>query len=252
MTDRRSAIVVGGAGGLGSAICRRLAADGYRIAAADLNLEGAQDVVGSLPGDGHQAVRLDVTSDAEIDAVFDAVEARYPISVLVVTSGGLVSDPRTRSSFSAMTTPDWRRTIAYNLDGMFFCMRKFAQLRLANPLPDGRIITMASGAGQFAGTPTDMGYVASKAAVIGMTRQAALELARVGVTVNTIAPGPIGTPEFNRNTTEQIRAAAAGVTVVNRLGTPEEIARGVSFLASPDQSYVTGTTLDINGGSHMH
>jgi NAD(P)-dependent dehydrogenase (short-subunit alcohol dehydrogenase family) len=252
MTERRGAIIVGGAGGLGGAICRRLAAEGYRVVVADFNLEGAKAVLGSLAGEDHEAVQLDVTKDADVDAAFDAVEMRFPTSVLVVASGGLVSDPRTRASFSAMTTSEWTRTIAYNLDGMFFCMRKFAQLRLAHPLPHGRIITMASGAGQFAGTPTDMGYVASKAALIGMTRQAALELAPAGVTVNTIAPGPIGTPEFCRNTTEEIRSAVARVTVVNRLGTPEEIAMGVSFLAAPEASYVTGTTLDINGGSHMH
>lgn len=253
MSEVRGAIVVGGAGGIGSDICRRLAADGYRVTVADRNLQSAQETLRSLKGNGHDAVQLDVTNEAEVDTAFDAIEARFPASVLVVASGGLcVDDHRALPTIATMSTSNWNKTIALNITGVFFCVRKFAQLRLANPRAHSRIITLTSTAGQQAGTPTDVGYVSSKAALIGLTRQVAYDLARANITVNTIAPGPIGTPVFFRTTTEEARAGAAGVTVLNRLGTPEEIGAGVAFLASPDASYVTGTTLDINGGAHMH
>jgi NAD(P)-dependent dehydrogenase (short-subunit alcohol dehydrogenase family) len=252
MRKVRGAIVVGGAGGIGSDICRRFAADGYRVTVADLNLQGANDALRSLAGEGHDVVQLDVTNDAQVDAAFDAVEARFPASVLVVASGGLLIDPRTRPTIATLSTSDWNKTIAYNLTGVFFCLRKFAQLRLAHPLEHSRIITLSSGAGQLAGTPTDLGYVASKTAIIGLTRQVAFDLAPANITVNTVAPGPVGTPEFFRNTTEQVRAATAGVTVLKRLAVPEEVSAGVAFLASPEASYITGTTLDINAGAHMH
>lgn len=252
MNTDRQAIVIGGAGGIGSEICRRLASEGYRVIVADYSLERGQDVLRSLYGEGHGVVQLDITNEESVDAAFDSVEARFPVSILIVASGGLLTERKVLPSVASMTAPEWERTIAYNLTGVFFCMRKFARLRLAKPLDHSRIITLTSGAGQIAGTPTDMGYVASKAAIIGITRQAAFELVSAGVTVNAVAPGPIGTPEFWRNTNDQIRAAAAGVSLVNRLGTPEEVAASVAFLASSEASYITGTTLDVNGGSHMH
>jgi NAD(P)-dependent dehydrogenase (short-subunit alcohol dehydrogenase family) len=252
MNENRGAIVVGGAGGIGGAICQRLGSEGYKVTVADYNLERAQEVARSLEGAGHHAVRVDVTDPVEVDAVFDGIEARDPASVLVVATGGLLAIPAPGAKFTDMGTELWNSSIAYNLNGMFFCMRKFGALRIANPIEHARIITITSGAGQFGGTPTDIAYVASKAALIGMTRQVAYDLVDAGVTVNTIAPGPIGTPEFMRNTNEQVRAAAARITIMDRLGTTEEIAAGAAFLASTEASYITGTTLDINGGSHTH
>src|SRR4051794_9768701 len=90
MTERRRAIVVGGAGGIGSAICRRLASEGYRIVIADINEDGAKDVQGSLDGDGHEAVRLDVMNEEAVHATFDAMEASGPAAILVIASGGPV------------------------------------------------------------------------------------------------------------------------------------------------------------------
>lgn len=252
MPETRRAIVVGGAGGIGSDICRRLASEGYRVVVADRALERAQIVLDSLDGAGHAISQFDVTNDAEVDAAFDEIESTDPAAVLVVASGGLLVDFRAMPNIATMTTSDWERTLAYNLTGVFFCLRKFAQLRLAAPLDHGRIITLSSGVGQIAGSPTDVGYVSSKAAIFGLNRQVAFDLKTAGVTVNTVAPGPVGTPEFFRNTTEQARAGAAAAALLNRLATPEEVSAGVAFLASRDAAYITGTTLDINGGVHMH
>lgn len=252
MSETRRAIVVGGAGGIGTDICRRLATEGYRVVVADRDGDRAEQVLASLEGSGHSVSRFDITDDAQVDAAFDAAEADGTLAILVIASGGLLVDFRALPNIAAMTTDDWTKTIAYNLTGVFFCLRKFAQLRIANPVEHGRIIALSSGVGQIAGSPTDVGYVSSKAAIIGLVRQVAFDLKHVGVTVNTVAPGPVGTPEFYRNTTEQARAGAASVTLLNRLGTPEEVGAGVAFLASREASYITGTTLDINGGAHMH
>ncbi len=251
MSNVRGALVVGGAGGIGSGICRRLAGDGYRVTVADVNLQGAHETLRTLKGEGHDVVQLDVTNEAEVDAAFDSVEARHPASVLVVASGGMIVGHWTLPNIATASTSDWDKTIALNLKGLFFCVRKFAQLRLAHPLQHSRIINIGSGVGQQAIIPTDVAYVSSKAAVIGLTRQVAFDLSRANITVNTIAPGPVGTPEFF-NTSEEFRAGAAAMTLLNRVGTPEEIGAGVAFLASPEAAYITGATLDINGGVHMH
>jgi len=166
--------------------------------------------------------------------------------------GAPVNPDNPHPNIATTATEDWNRGIALNLSGVFFCIRKFAQLRLARPLEHSRIITMTSGTGQLAVSPANPAYVASKAALIGLTRQVAYDLAHANITVNTIAPGVVGTPEFYRNTSEEFRAQTARSALLNRLGTPEEVGFGVVFLASPQASYITGTTLDINGGAHMH
>lgn len=253
MDENRGAIVVGGAGGIGGDVCRRLAAEGYRVTIADLNLEGAQEVLRSLAGTGHDVVQVDVTKDSEVDAAFDSIEARAPARVLVITVGGptVVKEPGL-ATIAAMMPPEWKKSIDYNLTSFFLCMRKFAQLRLAHPLKHARIISLSSGAGQAPGAPLDLGYVAAKAAIIGLTRQVAFELATAGITVNTVAPGPVGTPEFFNRSNEHVMAAISALIPLKRLGTPEEVGAGVAFLASTGASYITGTTLDINGGGHMH
>lgn len=252
MSENLHAIIVGGAGGLGSAIARRMAAEGYQITIADLDLERAKSILPSLAGEAHEAVQMDVTSDESVDAAFDAIEARSPARVLVVSSGGLVADVSQELRITNMATSDWNKSLSYNLNGVFFCVRKFGQLREANPIEHGRIIVMGSGAGQKAGVSLEIGYTASKAAVIGLVRQAAFDLAAAGLTVNTVAPGPIATEMMLRHTTEEIRAVLAAPSVLKRLGTPEEVGAAVAFLASTESAYITGTTLDVNGGIHMH
>lgn len=251
MTERRRAIVVGGAGGIGSDICRRLASEGHRIVVADFDLERAQQVSGTLEGDGHEAIRIDVTDEGAVGAAFDAIEAGAPAAILVVATGGPVVHLGQRVNVATMALSDWRRTIDLNLTGVFACVQKFAQLRLAHPLEQSRIVIIGSAVGLVGGTGTDIGYVSAKAALFGFARQAAHELAAAGVTVNVVAPGPVGTPEFIRNTNEHIRGAIASSTLLQRLATPAEVSAGVSYLVSPDASYITGASLDINGGSHM-
>lgn len=249
--ESRRVIVVGGAGGIGGAICRRLASGGHRVVVADFNLERAQEVLASLEEGGHELSHVDITSEESVGAAFDAVEASSPASILVIASGGPVVHLGRGVNVATMAMSDWKRTIDLNLTGVFCCVQKFAQLRLANPLEQSRIVIIGSSAGFGAGSGTDIGYVSAKAALFGFTRQAAFDLAHANITVNVVAPGPVETPEFLRNTNEQIRAGIASVMPLKRLAAPEEISASVAYLVSPEASYVTGASLDINGGSHM-
>lgn len=249
--ESRRAIVVGGAGGIGGAICRRLASDGYQVVVADFNLERGREVLASLEGDGHDLCQIDVTNEESIAGAFEAVEASGPASILVVASGGPVVHLARGVNVATMTMADWTRTIDLNLTGVFACVTRFAQLRMANPLEQSRIVIIGSAAGLSGGAGTDIAYVSAKAAVFGFVRQCAYELAQAGITVNVVAPGPVETAEFIRNTNAQIRAGVASVIPLKRLASPEEVGGSVAYLVSPEASYITGASIDINGGVHM-
>lgn len=249
--ENRRAIVVGGAGGIGGAICQRLATEGYRIVVADVNVERAQEVLASLAGDGHEATQIDITSEEAVAATFGAVEASDPASILVIASGGPVVHLARGVNVATIDMSDWKRTIDLNLTGVFCCVNQFARLRLANALEHSRIVIIGSAAGLSGGPGTDIAYVSAKAAVFGFARQAAYELSHANITVNVVAPGPVETPEFIRNTNEQIRAGISSFVPLKRPATPEEVGGGVAYLLSAEASYITGASLDINGGVHM-
>lgn len=252
MIEDRVALVVGGAGGIGAAVCERLASDGYSLVVADLNISQAEAVAGRLPGENHRAVELDIMDSDKVETCFDEVEAERPAAIMVVVSGGVFPGGPLLPTIAEMDLKRWDQTIKLNLSGVFYCLRKFAQQRLARPLDDMRIVVFGSGAGQVAGANADPAYIAAKAGIIGMNRQVAMDLGRIGCTANVIAPGPISTPLFHQGMSADDKVAIAGLSVLNRIGTPEEVAHGVSFLISREASNITGTTLDINGGAHMH
>lgn len=251
MTERRRAIIIGGAGGIGSDIAQKMASQGYRLVIADFNLERAQALLGTLEGDGHEAISIDITDPQSIDATFDTVESSGPASILVIASGGPVVHLGQNTNIATMAISDWEKTLTLNLTGVFSAIQKYAQLRNAKPLEHSRVVIVGSAAGLIAGNGTDVAYIVSKSALFGLARQAAFELAPAGITVNIVAPGPVGTPEFFRNTNEQIRAGIASMSLFNRLATPEEVSGGVLYLLSPEAAYITGSTIDMNGGIHM-
>ena len=240
--EGRTAVVTGGASGIGAAISRRLAAEGAAVTIADLNEEGAREVAGEIDAD---AVALDV---ADHDAVAAALGGLDRIDILVNNAG---TDDF--AFFTDMTPERWKRLVAINLEGVFTCTH--AALPKMQQANYGRIVNIASEAGRV-GSKGSAVYSAAKGGVIAFTKAIARENGRYGVTANAIAPGPIETPllmgalEFGE-IGEKIVDTMRNATQLRRLGQPEEVAAAVAFLASDDASYVTGETLGVSGGMGM-
>lgn len=247
----RLALVVGGAGGIGGATCRALAQGGLRVVVADIDKSGADALAAQLPGQGHAAFRVDVTDESSIRELFATVETSVgAIVVLVCIAGGSLIKPEYRPGIAQISLLHWEQTQARNVRGTFLCLREFLRRREEAPVDDGRIITIGSLAGQTAGGTgeTDAAYAASKAAIAGLTRCAAAQAGKLGITANTVAPGLVDTVKVRNATTPAQRDAAARATPLGRLGQPEEIAATIAFLASPQAGFLTGTTISVNGG----
>jgi 2-hydroxycyclohexanecarboxyl-CoA dehydrogenase len=240
--EGRKALVTGGASGIGAAIAARLAAEGAEVWVGDVNTEGAEKVAGEISG---HALELDVTDLASARA---AVEATGTLDVLVNNAG------TDEFGFFTYTTPEqWQRVIAINLMGVLNCTS--AALPAMQEAKYGRIVSISSEAGRV-GSKGSAVYSAAKGGVIAFMKTIARENGRYGVTANSIAPGPIETPllmgakEFGE-IGEKIIETMKGLTQLNRLGQPDEVAAAVAFLASEDATFVTGETLGVSGGLGM-
>ncbi len=240
--EGRKALVTGGASGIGAAIARRLAAEGAAVVIGDVNVDGAQQVGDEIDA---QATLLDVTDP---DSAAGVVESHGPFQILVNNAG---TDDF--AFFTDMTPERWRRLLAINLEGVFACTH--AVLPGMQEAGYGRMVNIASEAGRV-GSKGSAAYSAAKGGVIAFTKAIARENARYGVTANAIAPGPIDTPLLNAarglgDVGERIIETMKAGTQMRRLGSPDEVAAAVAFLASDDASYVTGETLGVSGGLGM-
>jgi 3-oxoacyl-[acyl-carrier protein] reductase len=238
---RRTALVTGAAGGLGSSCCAALSRDGTHVVVADLDVTGAQSVVNDLiaRGGSASAEHLDVTERGAVEALVARLkDDRGSLDVVVNLAGVIRNAPLWR-----IDDDDFRLTLASHLGGTLNTMRAAAPLMRANGY--GRIVNMSSIAvrGSIAGGA----YGAAKGGIEGLTRSAALELARQGITVNCVAPGLIAAGIF-LTTPPDYQAEVSGRIPMQRLGEPEEVAACVSFLASAAASYITGQTLYVCGG----
>ena len=243
----RIALVTGGASGIGAATVRRLAAEGARVAVADLDDAGARDVAGEVDG---LAVEMDVADAASVRAgVAAAEEALGPVDVLVNNAG---SD---RFAFFVHTDEVlWDFVLGVNLRGTIAVTH--AVLDGMQRRGGGAIVNVASEAGRV-GSQGSVVYSAAKAGVIGFTRAVARESSRFGVRVNAVAPGPVDTPLLNAAPVElgeigeRLRQGMIDATLMRRIGQPEEVAAVIAFLASADASFVTGQTVNVSGGLSM-
>jgi 3-oxoacyl-[acyl-carrier protein] reductase len=240
------AVVTGSAQGLGEAIVARFVADGYRVVCADLNDELNRRTVATIDAGGERAVprRVDVRDLDSIQGCLDeAVDRWGRVDVWVNNAARTEAGP-----FLEIDPGEWDDVLAVNLRGTYFGCR--AAGRHMTERGAGRILNLASLAGQWGRSPTGVHYAASKAGIMAVTRYAATAFAPYGVTVNAIAPTAIESPAVAAMPPEQVSAYAAQIPV-GRLGRPEEVASLAAFLASEEAGFVTGATYDLNGGLLM-
>jgi 3-oxoacyl-[acyl-carrier protein] reductase len=227
----RVVLVTGGSRGIGLACARAFDAAGDKVAVTYNS---------SKPIDDLFSVKCDVTDEGQVDEAFKAIEERWgPVEVLVANAGTNKDGPSMR-----MSDQTWSTVIDTNLTGAFHTARRAAgQMMRART---GRIVFVSSITAYY-GTPGQANYAAAKAGLIGLARVMARELASRNITVNVVAPGAVDTDMLAQVGEERV-AAMAAMTPIGRIATPDEVAAAVSFLASPQASYITGVTLPVDGG----
>jgi 3-oxoacyl-[acyl-carrier protein] reductase len=240
----RTAVVTGGAQGLGFAIAERFIAEGARIVLGDMNLAGTEAAAKQLGGnDVAVAVRCDVTMAADVETLVETAVERFGGLDVMVNNAGITRDATMRK----MTEEQFDQVIAVHLKGTWNGIRKAAAIMRENK--HGAIVNMSSLSGKV-GLVGQTNYSAAKAGIIGMTKAAAKELAHLGVRVNAIAPGLIRTA-MTEAMPQRIWDEKLAEIPMGRAGEPAEVANVALFLASDLSSYMTGTVLEVAGGRFM-
>ena len=237
----KAALVTGAGKGIGRGIALALARAGYAVAVADIDEAGIAETVRELEASGAKAtaVRCDVSKREEVDAaVRKTVESLGSLDVLVNNAGIFPF-----VSFAEMTEGDWDRVMDVNLKSAFFCSQ--AALKA---MPDGGRIVNVSSIASLVGFAGLVHYCASKGGMNAMVRALALETAARNITVNAVAPGGIATPGASQGMTDETVKQTVAAIPAARMGTPEDIANAVVFLASDKADYITGQTLIVDGG----
>jgi 2-hydroxycyclohexanecarboxyl-CoA dehydrogenase len=241
----RVALVTGAASGIGRAVALRLGEEGCRVAAVDIDLEGARATAAEL-GEGAVGLRADVSSLAEVrEAVAAAETALGPVEVLVSCAGWDIAQP-----FMESTEETWDRVISINLRGVIACTRAVLDGMIERG--GGAIVSISSDAGRV-GSSGEVVYSGAKAGIIGFSKAVAREVARHGIRVNVVCPGPTDTPMMDtiRRANPRLGESLVKAIPFRRLARPDEIAAAVAFFVSDDAGYITGQTLSVSGGLTM-
>jgi len=252
LPDRRTAVVTGAGGpaGIGRVTAQVLAESGWAVALVDINADGLSAVEAELRANGHEdllAVPADIASESSVNEAFDRIDGALPPVVGLVNLAGIACP----TPLHECDLKEFERVMAVNVTGSFL-MLKAAAARMI-PQGVGRIVNTSSiTAFDGGGTFSKGVYATAKAAVIGMCRGGARELGPFGITVNVLAPGPIDTEIMGGRLTDERKASMSAGIPLGRVGQPEEIAATVAFLLSDGGGYMNGSTLQIDGGKHMH
>jgi 3-oxoacyl-[acyl-carrier protein] reductase len=245
--SKRVVVVTGGSKGIGRAVCLKFAREGARIvfvhydpdeSAADETLSLLSDI-----GAEARAEKLDVASPEAVDAYFGKVVSEFEKVDVLVNNAGITDD----GFLMRMSTEQWSRVLAVNLTSVFNCTR--AVIRSMIKERNGRIINISSVVGQI-GNIGQSNYAASKAGILGFTRSVAREVAGRGITVNAVSPGFIDTI-MTQALSEKVKEIFLAQIPMGRIGTPEEVAEAVYWLASSGATYITGQVIHVNGGLYM-
>jgi len=247
MSEQRVALVTGGMGGLGTAICRRLHDAGFMVAASySPENQSPQGWLAAARDDGYnfKAYKVNVADHADCEWMMQRLLADLGRLDVLVNNAGITRD----SSLAKMRLEQWREVMSTNLDSVFNMTRQAIEPMLAQRW--GRIINISSVNGQK-GAFGQANYAAAKAGMHGFTKAAALELARHGITVNTVSPGYLRTKMVEQVPPEIMSGKILPQIPVGRLGEPAEVAGLIAYLASEEAAFVTGANVAINGGQHM-
>jgi 3-oxoacyl-[acyl-carrier protein] reductase len=241
----RIALVTGASRGIGRGIALALAARGAHVVAAARTVEAASGTAEEITraGGRAQAVALDIADDGSVESAVAALLKEHGTIPLLVNNAGITRD----GLLMRMKREDWNQVIDTNLSGIYRVCRSLVPSMVKARY--GRIVNVTSVVARI-GNPGQANYAAAKAGVEGFTRSLAAELATRNVTVNCVAPGFIDT-DMTRSLSDAQRAALLEQVPLGRLGTPDDVAAGVTYLMSDGASYITGITLPINGGMHM-
>ena len=253
----RTALVTGAGAprGIGRRVARKLVAEGWNVVAADIDGAAVEDFATELSAEIPSAsglkvigVGVDISDQASVDAAFERTDAEMPPLAALVNLAGIPSP----HSILEITSEIWDQVMDVNGKGTLLMMQAAAK-RMIDGGFGGRIVNTSSitaldGGGTFSKT----GYAAAKAAVQGLTRGAARELGTYGITANVILPGPVDTDIMGGTLTDERKEGMSANIPLQRVGQPEEVAGLINFLISEDSSYVNGTSINVDGGKHMH
>lgn len=239
----KTVLVTGASGGIGAAIATAFAKNGHRVAlGCHVHPQAAQQLCQNLNNTGYttMAVQADITASAQVDEMFSTVESALGPVEILVNNAGIAQ----QKLFTDITDEDWAQMLAVNTTGAFYCCRRAVPAMVR--AKQGCIINISSIWGQT-GASCEVHYSAAKAALIGLTRALAQELAPSGVRVNCVAPGAISTPMLAPFSPAELDALCQDIPM-GRLGTTGEVASAVLFLAGDGAAYITGQVLSPNGG----
>jgi len=241
------AIVTGASRGIGKGIAERLASAGAEIIIADLDISKAKKTAEELTKKDKKslAIRVDVSKEKPVNFLIKKSLEKFGKVDILINNAGIMY----RTRLKDLSLEEWERTLKVNLTGPFLLIKALLPVMKKNGY--GRIVNISSSAGRSVSTLGGVHYTASKAGLLGLTRAAAKELASFGITVNAVCPGLIDTQMVRKTATRAELKTFINSFPIQRLGLPEEIGDLVVFLCSEKASYITGASIDINGGDLM-